>query len=149
MRGIGGSPWSEGMNRWSWWGRGKLQELALHLTTLGEWRLAVQVLRLDVGNTLTDSRVRVLLKVTAGSNALGVRLQLLSSSGLVLQGDTNSGNLTALLSSEREPVSHLRLELLLVGHRDRGVEKRRGRGHLNAVGTNGVNSLLSEFDSSA
>lgn len=110
---------------------GKVQLLLLLADTLSELALALVVLLRDLGLAFLDLRVIGSGRVSTSLDRLGVSLKLLADGGRALSdGLGNESNLRSLLSSEREPVGNLRVQLLLAGKSVRGVEERaRGGGN--------------------
>lgn len=121
---------------------GEVEVLLLGLTTGRERRLSLELLLGDGSNSVTDSRVRGSLKLSSGSNVLGV---LLEDGALgTVKSLGKGGNFLTLLLGEREPAQLLSSELVLNLDGDGGVEKRRRGGDRDTVGTELSDGLLGE-----
>lgn len=121
---------------------GEVEVLLLGLTTGRERRLSLELLLGDGSNSVTDSRVRGSLKLSSGSNVLGV---LLKDSTLGTVKSLGKGsNLLTLLLGEREPAQLLSSKLVLNLDGDGGVEKRRRGGNRDTVSTELSDGLLGE-----
>lgn len=113
---------------------GKAKSLLLLGDTLRELRLAVEHLRSNLGLTLLHSRVVGTLGGGTSLHGLGVGLQLLADGSRAFSDSLgNDGNLDDLLAGESEPVSNLRVELLLAGKSVGSVEERAGGGNNDTI----------------
>lgn len=121
---------------------GEVEVLLLGLTTGRERRLSLELLLGDGSNSVTDSRVRGSLKLSSGSNVLGVLLEDGTLGTVKSLG--KGGNFLTLLLGEREPAQLLSSELVLNLDGDGGVEKRRRGGDRDTVGTELSDGLLGE-----
>lgn len=124
------------------WELGQVEVLLLGLSSLGEWRLSLELLLGDGGNSVSDGRVRGSLELSSGGNVLGVLLE--QGRLLAREGTSKGGNLLALLLGKGQPRDLLRGELLLDLDRDWGVEQgRRGRDD-DSLLTEGRDGLLGQ-----
>jgi hypothetical protein len=123
-----------------------LVDLVLSGDTLREGRLAVVHLGGNVGETLTDGGVRVLLEVATSLNRGSVLLEFRLDGFRVLEGLGDDGDFDNLFGGEREPILLLGLEAGLVGEGDGSVEEGRRSSDDNTVSTESVDYLLGDFD---
>ncbi|KAI6768810.1 hypothetical protein HG531_010999 [Fusarium graminearum] len=126
---------------------GEVQLLLLLADTGSELALALVVLLGDLGLTVLDLRIVGAGRVSTSLDRLGVSLELLADGGRALgDGLGNESNLRCLLSSEREPVGNLGVQLLLAGKSVRGVEERAGGGGNDTVLAELLDSGLDNLD---
>lgn len=121
---------------------GEAEVLLLGLTTGRERRLSLELFLGDGSNSVTDSRVRGSLKLSSGSNVLGVLLEDGTLGTVKSLG--KGGNFLTLLLGEREPAQLLSSDLVLNLDGDGGVEKRRRGGDRDTVGAELSDGLLGE-----
>lgn len=100
---------------------------SLNLLTNSEGTLALQLIRCDSSNTLTDRVIGASLKGTTSSNGCFVGFKGGSNLGVLRVGESggNGGNLTRFLGGKREPVLLLRGQLSLRGESDGSVKEGR------------------------
>jgi hypothetical protein len=121
---------------------GEVEVLLLGLSSGSEGRLSGEVLLGDTGDSVSDGRVGRLLKLSSGSNVLGVLGKVLSL--FTVQSLGKGSDLLTLLDGERQPADLLGSELGLDLDRDGGVEKGgRGR-NVDSVFTKLLDGLLDE-----
>lgn len=121
---------------------GEAEVLLLGLTSGRERRLSLELLLGDGSNSVTDSGVRGSLKLSSGSNVLGVLLKDGTLGTVKSLG--KGGNFLTFLLGEREPAQLLSSELVLNLDGDGGVEKRRRGGDRDTVSTELSDGLLGE-----
>lgn len=123
-------------------------ELLLLLGDTGrELVLAAVVLLGDLGLALLDLGVVGAGRRGASLERLGVGLELLADGGRAFSdGLGDESNLNNLLAGEREPVSDLRVELLLAGKSVRSVKEGAGCGSNDTLLAKLLNSGLDKLD---
>lgn len=122
---------------------GQVQVSLLGFSSLGELGLSGQHFRGNGGQSVTDGRVRGSLEFTSGSNVLGVLLEVLGFG--TVDSLSQRGNFLTLLEGERQPSGLLGGQSGFRGQGDGSVEQRRRSGNDDSVGTQFLDSLLSDF----
>ena len=121
---------------------GEVEVLLLGLSSLGEGGLSGELLLGDVGNSVSDSRVRGSLELSSGGNVLGVLLK--GGSLVAVEGSGEGGDLLTLLLGKGEPADLLGGEPGLDLEGDGGVEEGGRGGDDDSVGTELLDGLLGE-----